>query len=615
MVRSLAKLVSVALVWGMSLLITTSAEEVGTVADYDADVNWQEARQFWSFQSPERHPAPDVQQADWPRQPVDYFVLNRMEAAGLSPNPQAERRALIRRLSFDLTGLPPAPEAVEAFVYDSRPNAYELLVDDLLASPAFGERMASLWMTVARYAEDQAHQVGNDRKYFYPNAYLYREWVVNAFNEDLPYDQFIRLQLAADMIEGDKSPNLPALGFIGLGPKYYARGRLDVKADEWEDRVDTVSRSFLGLTVACARCHTHKFDPITMADYYALAGVFASIDMENKPLDEQRAEMFKNEKDASKKPEYTMHVVKDEKPENLNIFIRGDVERKGPVVERGFLKVLSEGEREHFEHGSGRGELAEAIADPTNPLTARVMVNRMWALLFGKGLVGTLSNFGSLGETPSHPELLDDLAVRFTEGGWSTKALIRELVLSATYRQSSEADELAQRVDGDNRFLSHMKRRRLSVEQWRDAVLFVSGTLSQEGGPSLELNDPKNTRRTLYGRISRKELNPFLTQFDYPDANVHVAKRAVTTTPTQKLFAMNSEFIIGQAEALAAKLDQGALESRINEAYLSLFAREAKPAEIKLAVKFLDGPKNESLSRWAQYTQVLLASNEFLYLD
>jgi hypothetical protein len=311
---SAKRLPGLAAIIGAALLLGGMARASDLPAEEAID--WAKEQQFWSFQEPHAQARPNVKNRRWPQQPLDYFILARLEQKGLSPNPAAERHALIRRVTFDLTGLPPTPREVEDFVQDRRRDAYERLVDRLLASMRFGEHMASLWLPLARYAEDQAHQVGDDTKFFYPNAYKYREWVINAFNRDLPYDQFIKLQLAADKIEGTNSANLPALGFLGLGPKYYNRGRLEVMADEWEDRVDTLSRTMLGLTVACARCHDHKFDPITMQDYYALAGVFASTKMINKKSDgkEEKAEK------AEKMDPNAVHVVEDGEAKNLNIF-------------------------------------------------------------------------------------------------------------------------------------------------------------------------------------------------------------------------------------------------------------------------------------------------------
>ncbi|MBI3416954.1 MAG: DUF1549 domain-containing protein [Verrucomicrobia bacterium] len=585
-------------------------------------INWSKEQQFWAFRAPASPTPPAVKNARWVRQPLDRFILARLEARQLSPALEAGKRTLIRRLSFDLTGLPPTPDEVQAFLADRRADAYERLVERLLASPRFGERMASLWLPLARYAEDQAHQVGDDTKYFYPNAWRYREWVINAFNRDLPYDEFIRLQLAADKIEGTNSPNLAALGFLGLGPKYYNRDRLEVQADEWEDRVDTVSRTMLGLTVACARCHDHKFDPITMRDYYGLAGVFAGTRMVNRRPD---GSPEKGDAQSTNLLAATLHVVEDsDKVEDLPVFLRGNVSRKGPVAERRFLRVLSRDEPPAFTHGSGRRELADAIADRANPLTARVLVNRVWTQFFGQSLVPTPSNFGHSGQPPTYPELLDDLAVRFMDNGWSVKVLLREIVLSATYRQGSarapHAAEAARRdsVDPSNELLWHMNRRRFSIEQWRDAVLVASGELETGGGKSLELDDPVNRRRTVYARVSRLKLNDLLMQFDYPDANVHAEKRGVTTTALQKLFVLNSPFMLERARAFAARLNVSPKESnelRVQRAYQLLFDREPSREESKLASDFLGKPASGELSRWEQYAQLLLASNEMMYVD
>jgi hypothetical protein len=603
--------------------ISLAAGSTGPAEDFD----WNKAREFWSFRAPQPQSLPRLQNKRWPRERLDSFVLAAMEKRGLAPSLEADRRTLVRRVTFDLTGLPPTPEEVRTFLADNRADAYERLVERLLASTAYGERMASLWLSVARYAEDQAHQVGDDTTYFYPNAWRYRSWVIGAFNRDLPYDQFIKLQLAADKLDGATSStgDLAALGFIGLGPKYYNRNRLDVMADEWEDRVDTVTRSFLGLTVACARCHDHKYDPITMRDYYGLAGVFASTKLVDKMPDgkiDQRPKENTDTGGKKTKPKPNpdaMHVVDDgDKAEDLNVFLRGNVERKGPVAERRFLQVLCNDEPKRFIAGSGREELADAIACRENPLTSRVMVNRVWSIFFGHGLVGTPSNFGSQGQRPTHPELLDDLAVRFMENGWSVKALVREMVLSATYRQNSRLDAAKQVIDADNQTLWRMNRRRLPIEMWRDSLLAVSGELEAGDGKSLEVDAPTNHHRTVYARISRLKLNDLLMQFDYPDANVHAEKRSVTTTATQKLFVLNSPFMLSRAKALAARLTADPPESnrrRVERAYELIYGRPANAAETKLAEEFLGKAETPEMPRWEQYAQALLASNEMFYVD
>jgi Protein of unknown function (DUF1553)/Protein of unknown function (DUF1549) len=520
---------------------------------------------------------------------------------------------LIRRLSFDLVGLPPAAEEVAAFIGDPRDDAYQRLVDRLLGSPRFGERWARPWLDVARYAEDQAHIVGNDKSLFYPNAYRYRDWVIKALNDDVPYDRFVSLQLAADLIEPADESQLAALGFIGLGPKYYRRNAPEVMAEEWEDRVDVVSRGLLGLTVACARCHDHKYEPISTADYYALAGVFASTEMFNRPLESGRET---DEKGRAEKPEDAIHIIRDSEPRDLNVFLRGNVETKGPVVPRRFLTVLCSAEPRTFTSGSGRRELAEEIVSPQNPLTARVIVNRIWGTLFGSPLVGTPSDFGRRGDAPSHPELLDDLAARFVEDGWSLKRLIREIVLSDAYCRSSADSVASRRIDSENRLLWRANRRRLEAEQWRDAVLSATGRLDGPiGGPSMEPEKPDETRRTVYSQVSRFDLDPMLSLFDFPDPNAHSARRAETVTPLQKLFVMNSPFMLRQAECLVERLSREAgatNDARVERAYRLLFGREPGDEERRLAMEFLNSPAENS---WVQYAQVLLASNEFLMLD
>lgn len=611
-----------------------------------AEPDWAKEQKFWAFQKPKAHARPVVKNSGWAAKPIDYFILSRLEQNRLAPSSPADRRTLIRRVTYDLTGLPPTPEEVDTFLADRQPGAYERVVERLLASPRFGERLASMWLPLARYADDQAHQVGADTKFFYPNAFRYRDWVIKAFNDDLPYDRFVKMQLAADKYLGVRPTgskevtaedcserhdvrktehakaavttpeDMAALGFLGLGPKYYDRGRLAVMSDEWEDRVDTVCRTFLGLTVSCARCHDHKFDPITTRDYYALAGVFASTKMVNRTPD---GEAEKEGVKADKMAPGTLHVVEDGQPTDLNVFYRGNVDNKGPVVQRRFLRVLCAGEPEAFaKDASGRKDLAEVIASRDNPLTARVIVNRIWGLLFGKPIVASPSNFGHSGMTPSYPELLDDLAVRFMDGGWSIKSLVRELILSSTYRQSSLADRTRAAADPSNQLLSRMNRRRLTVEQWRDASLYVSGELSFEHVGSTDLDDPNNRSRTVCARISRLRLNDFLAQFDYPDANVHAEKRAVTTTPMQKLFMMNSPFSVSRAAGLSARIAKEAGDSepaRIRLAYRLLFARDPDAEEQRLAAEFLRGPSSSIMSRWEEYCQALLMSNEMMYID
>lgn len=582
-----------------------------TAEESPAEFDWETAREFWAFQSPQKHDAPSV------RGPVkiavkhDAFVVARLESAGLRPNESADKRSLIRRVTFDLTGLPPRPADVEAFAGDHRPDAYRRVVDRLLATTQHAERWTRLWLDVARYAEDQAHKVGNNDALTYPNAYYYRDWVIQAIGNDVPYDQFVRLQLASDLIDSNDTDSHLALGFLGLGPKYYRRNSPEVQADEWEDRVDTVTRGLLGLTVACARCHDHKFDPIPTKDYYALAGVFASTEMFNRPLDDD----VEKKGDEAKDPKHAVHIVRDGKPRDLNVMIRGDASKQGPPAPRAFVQVLCSDDVPRLADRSGRLDLANAIVDSSNPLTARVMVNRVWRELMGGGLVETPSNFGSLGERPSHPELLDDLSVRFMENGWSLKWLQREIVLSSTYRQSSRIDQEKMAKDPANRLLWRMPRRRLSLEAYRDAVLDVSGRLDRVvGGKSMQPDDASSRRRTLYSEVSRMDLNRLLAQFDFPDPNAHSAKRVETITPLQKLFLLNSSFLDRNSDALAQQLEHqsGNLGLIIADLYGLLYGRSPTDDEVDWAETFISSGGEDS---WTQYTQTLLIANEMFIID
>lgn len=613
-------------------------------------------RQWWAFlplrnNFPEsgsnhqaaRHQASGPSDADTPLvRGIDYFVGLRLAEQGLEAGLEADRRQLLRRLSYDLIGLPPTWEELQRFVADSRPDAFERQVERLLADPRFGERWARPWLDLMRFAEDQAHIVGNNKSLFYPNAFYYRDWVIDAWNRDLGFRDFIRLQLAADLIPDADERDLAALGFMGLGPKYYNRGRLDVQADEWEDRVDVVTRGLLGLTVACARCHDHKYDPIDTEDYYALAGVFASSEMFNAPLpassrqadqQPQAAQPQSGKKDSNKKtPEETIHIIREGKPRDLNVFIRGDVKRQGAVVPRGFPRVLTS-DRRQFATGSGRLELAELITSLEQPLAARVFVNRVWLELFGQGLVATPSNFGRLGSEPSHPELLDHLASEFLEHEGSLKWLVRYIVSSAAYRRSSWTHPQQQEVDPGNRWLARMNPKRLTVEQVRDSVIQAGSGLSRQlGGPSMDASDPESNRRTIYSRISRFELDPLLATFDFPDPNNHAARRPRTTTALQKLALMNHPLIVKQAGLLAEKVakQQPDVSQRIHRLYEIVLQRSPSPAEVRQAMRFLDAAqestvafqasaearaRGEASDPWQQLAQVLLICNEALFVD
>lgn len=794
-----------------------------------------EDRQFWSFQPVKEVAPPAVKNGAWPRRPLDQFVMAQLEANDLSPVGETDKRAFIRRATFDLIGLPPTSDDVAAFLADESPLAHERLINRLLESPHYGERWARHWLDVARYAEDQAHTF---QARMYPNGYRYRDWVVASFNRDLPYDQFVIAQIAGDLLPeaNGRLERLPALGYLALGPVYYKDAGCAGKAesDEIDDRIDTLCRGFLGLTVSCARCHDHKFDPIPTQDYYALAGVFASTQYREAPIASEdvvqqydaRAEAIKGQEkrladaqatearklgesfapltskyvlaawklqhrgeqkadelakkladelglerflierwsqflmtdlvqkrayladykqvlaaqagksdiasdpaavaaveqagvalqekfvtalktrdeldaayaqrlaeateadkgkvekpkhapaqvellkdlltekngplalpkdrvdkllpeasetlltgiqkelDQAKKdlgPKYpTAHSLTDGKPTNTKVHLRGSHKDLGDEVPRRFLAILGPDEPQSFQEGSGRLELARAIANPANPLTARVMVNRVWLHHFGRGLVGTPSNFGLLGERPTHPELLDYLAAKFVASGWSLKQLHREIMLSATYRlasdQGSTSKDKELTTDPDNRLLWRQNRRRLDIEAWRDSMLAVSGNLDATlGGSAVNLNDGGNRRRTLYAAVSRHELNGTLRLFDFPDPNLTSERRVSTTVPMQQLFVLNSDFLVRQAKALAGRLATETPSDdkvRIERAYAILFQRTPSEAEVRIGLSYLQAPLPENvtasqvkLTAWEQYAQALLGTNEFVFVD
>ncbi len=563
-----------------------------------------EDRAYWAFRPVIEPLLPPVNNSAWITSPVDRFTLSRMEAQEIKPVAAADKRTLLRRATFDLIGLPPTPEEIEAFEADTSPNAFAKVVDRLLASPHYGERWARHWLDVARYGEDQAHTF-QARKF--PAGFRYRDWVIESFNHDLPYDQFLREQIAADLLdEPDREKRLPALGYFALGPAYYGKST----DDEIDDRIDTLCRGMLGLTVSCARCHDHKYDPISQEDYYGLSGVFGSteykewilkddgtIDEEasNKKPDKDQA---KKDKDAEKKGEAPRRniihaLVEAAEPKNARIHIRGNADKLAEEVPRRFLAILSPDKPLPFQQGSGRLELTRAIASRDNPLTARVLVNRVWMHHFGRGLVGTPSNFGHLGEQPTHPELLDYLASRFMAEGWSIKKLHREIMLSTTYQLSSRFDERNAQIDPENLLFWRAKRQRLEIEPWRDAILAVSGRLDLSiGGPSAALDSADNCRRSIYAAVSRHDLDPILRLFNFPDPNLTSDRRANTLVPVQELFTLNSPLMLQCARSLAARItaDKELKDdaARVRQAYRLVFGRSPSEEELQLSLRFLD---------------------------
>jgi hypothetical protein len=645
----------------------------------------------WSFRPLQSAVVPAVRNTAWPRTRMDSFLLAKMEAAKVEPAKPATPRVLIRRLYFDLLGLPPSPEELahweEVLGPDGKPAAVAQFVESLLASPHYGERWGRYWLDLARYTDKTPDYLDNSA-----SAWLYRDWVVKAFNDDMRYDEFVRRQLAVDLMPGSKPEERHALGFLGLSPTYFKELKLPPEiikgtvADEWEEHVDAVGRTFLGLTLACARCHDHKSDPITAADYYGIAGVFASVritpvpamsDELWAPVAKARGEVAKLEKEIVElkkkpaRPEFAAHVaamqaarlaetekkIADIKAQtthynvpmangvedaalyvisagekegtkldyrkgqarDLEIQKRGNPNQTGDVVKRRFLSAFParDGKPREFTTGSGRLELAKAIIEDATPLTARVIVNRVWRHHFGRGLVGTPSEFGAMGEAPTHPELLDDLTARFVANGWSLKWLHREILLSAAWQQDSLAPK-SERVDPENRLFARMPRRRLDVEAWRDSMLAVSGLLDRKsGGPSEALSEEKNHRRTLYGTVNRDELDPMLRINDFPEPSAHSATRPETSTPLQMLFALNSSFLQQQADALADRIGHEAsqpVQDRVRRAYALSYQREPTTRELAVAAHFFEGREGDRKA-WSAYTQALLASNEMLFID
>jgi hypothetical protein len=752
-------------------------------------------KQFWSFQRPKDHAPPEVTRKDWARSDIDRFILAKLEEKGLTPSPPADSRTLIRRVYYDLTGLPPTAEESDVFAADKSPGAYSKLVDGLLASPRYGERWGRLWLDVARYSD--ARNVGERFAY----SYTYRDWVIRALNEDMPYDQFLTQQLAADRIRGNDPQNLAALGYLSLGrefPKTFP--------ETVDDRIDVVARGMLGLTVACARCHDHKYDPIPTKDYYSFYSIFSNIrepqdlpllqtsnrkgeadqiygdrlarirkadadyrehrlvvlndfsktqiaeyliavrdsakmratevedlikerqlnlyvlgrwrdylgdsrmsvqrvfglwnavaavlDSEfakkwpgiraaqsagnplvlaefktepasikevaaryaallvrydsslpfsdtqkenlrmalrgdgapvNVPLsdfdlvmtegDRNNTINFKNRYDIMRAlyaydggAPRAMVVEDVPKPQPAHVFVRGNPNNPGIETPAHFLSCLSAGEPENFTDGSGRLDLAKAIVSKDNPLTARVIVNRVWMHHFGAGIVRTPSDFGLRGDSPTHPDLLDYLAVRFMESGWSLKKLHRMIMLSAAYQQSSADNPEARKQDPENQLIWRMNRRRLDIESLRDSVLAASGQLENKlGGVPFALTaSPTVPRRTVYGYIERGRIPGLLAAFDFAIPDQHVPLRYTTTVPQQALFLLNSSFMAEQAVRLASRAEVAAESDplkRVERLYRIALGRDATPREISVGLKFINfggepGPAANDLLPW-----------------
>lgn len=540
----------------------------GKAAAFDPNA-WKE---HWAFQPVAEPSLPEIHKPNW--HPVDSFVRNRLAEEKVHPAPTASGRILARRLSYAITGLPPERSDLEAAdtIQDESKlhrwlNAY---TDRLLDSPAFGEHWGRYWLDIARYADTKGYVFREDRAY--PDAWRFREWVIRSFNDDMPYDEFLRRQIAADQLEvRDDAEELAAMGFLTLGRRF-----LNNQHDIIDDRIDVLARGTMALTVACARCHDHKFDPIPAADYYALYGIF-------------------NSSFEPKERKSPLQLVDRDKPRQPYVFLRGQAGNRGEIVARRFLTALGGSDDQPFTRGSGRLDLAEKIASAENPLTARVAVNRMWLRLFGQGLVDSPSDFGVRTPAPSHPELLDHLAHYFMANNWSRKDMIRYLTRSMTYRQSSQPRPALAEKDPENRMLARMPKQRLNFESLRDSILEVSGQLDTQivGGKSVEITaTPSPRRRTIYAHIDRQNLPGVFRTFDFASPDTHAAARHETTVPQQALFQFNSEFMMEQAEHAAACISNNSTsvlnpEDAVQQLYDQILKREANEQEVRMASTFL----------------------------
>jgi cytochrome c553 len=647
-------------------------------------------REHWAWQPLRETPPPAVQDTTWPRDDVDRYVLSRLEQAGLHPAGDARRQALLRRVTFDLTGLPPTPEEIDAFVEDESPGAFERVVDRLLASPAHAERWARHWLDLARYGES----TGSARNLPFPHAWRYRDYVIQAIQTDKPYPQFLQEQIAGDLLPArsvrEKAEQLVATGFLALGVKdVNQRFKVRYLMDNVDEQIDTVTRSILGLTVSCARCHDHKFDPVPTSEYYALAGIFRSTDLcaglRNKmggggldyydtdllislaadlqptPEPTQIAEarrtftqaqaefrrLQRNPEGDEKLPDgrpkraaarqkmnqaqqallqltdpavngpIALGVRDSQTVADTEIRVRGEAEKLGPVVPRGFLSLISLPNPPAINpRQSGRLELAQWLSSPDNPLTQRVLVNRVWQHLFGTGLVASVDNFGVTGEAPSHPELLDHLAIRFVRGGSSLRRLIRTLVLSRTYQLAADSIPANLAADPANRLLWRHTPRRLDAEEIRDAMLASAGTLDSsrpQGSPAAALrvielrnNGPEARRlldsaqasrhRSLFLPLLRGLTPESLEVFDFAEQGLVTGQRETTTVAPQALYLLNDVFIWNRARELAdrllvrADLDDA---RRVHWAYRLTFGRSPSGEELNRSLEFLDPSREE----------------------
>lgn len=697
----------------------------GKAASIRREIDFDKARQFWAFQ-PISRPEVPATGSDWPRTEIDQFVLTKLQSESLVPVNAASPQQLVRRIYFDLIGLPPTPGQIDEFLQASKRSheaAIEELVDELLASVHFGERWGRHWLDVARYGES----TGMERNATYPYAWRYRDWVIRSLNDDKPFDQFVREQVAGDLLAFESAEQrrdqIFATAFLAIGPRSLNEQNNEAFVmDVIDEQIDVTTRAFLGLTASCARCHDHKFDPVPQKEYYGLAGIFRSTDTfygtefgngnrhpgkllsissdgaiahvsmkgtgkggsvkaTEKKLKSERARLKRYETQVQKNPgnrklvvirdksqtkvdqlrerlagqrasavksqvgDHTMAVLDDAEPRDTQLRLRGEPNDRGDTVPRSFLTIGSVGHVPAIDgSGSGRLELADWLTQDDNPLTARVAVNRIWKQLFGRGLVGTVDNFGANGDRPTHPELLDWLADEFRTNGWSMKNAIRQIMNSRVYQLGSHRNTNAEEIDPGNKLLWRANHRRLEAEAIRDSMLVASGQLDRRPAEGSIVQRVGNgivgrnvnvdrfasdtVKRSVYLPIVRGVVPEVLAVFDFPEPSMIAGKREVTTVSTQALYMMNSEFVSRQAEAFADRLlgEPGLTdEERVARAWQIAFSRTPAHAEMANPLKFI-GQEPESVAdskvvsdrrrnAWISLAHALFASAEFRYVE
>jgi hypothetical protein len=584
----------------------------------------------WPYREVTRPALPRVIDRSWVRNPIDVFIKARLEAEGLEPAPPADRVALIRRVSYDLTGLPPTPEEVDAFVADRSIDAYERLVDRLLASPGYGAAWGRHWLDLVRYAETNGYERDSTK----PFAWRYRDYVIASFNNDKPYDQFVRGQIAGDLIDPGSTEALVATGFYRLGLwDDEPADRPLARYNGLDDIVSTTGQVFLGLSINCARCHDHKKDPITQQDYYRVVAFFRDV---THPDD-------KNLRMSGARRDVPVMCVQESGHAETHVLLRGNPNLVGPRVEPGVPAIVG-GSHETFPSGPAkRRSLAEWLTDPRNPMTARVMVNRLWQFHFGRGIVPTPNDFGQLGEPSTHPELLDWLAGEFMEGGWRIKRMHRLILLSSAYRMSSRSIGSGLAKDPGNRWFGRFAMRRLSAEELRDSMLAVSGSLNlKAGGPSICPPIPREVlagqsipglgwktsapgeaaRRSVFIHVKRSLQVPILATHDSPDTDSSCPVRYTTTVPTQALGLLNGTFANQQAEQFARRLRDerpGCLADQVRRAIRLTTCIDPSEEEVARDVSWIGSMRTEAhLTEAAalhEYCLLALSTNAFLYLD